>query len=82
MAIHYREVYKNGEVIAVEEVQYDDQSILKIRAQQALDKSDVVVIRNAEHGLRLPTEWINYRESLRSIVKTGLGSLPSVPDYP
>lgn len=52
---------------------------LKIDAQAALQKSDIVVLRAYEAGEPVPAEWINYRAALRSAVRGEIDMLPTAP---
>lgn len=56
--------------------------VLKQQAQAALNKSDITVIRCAENGVTVTKAWITYRATLRTIINTGKGKLPSQPSYP
>lgn len=60
------------------------QELLKSKAKNALDDSDIVVIRCTEAGVSVPSDWKTYREALRSIVsgKSTATELPSQPAYP
>lgn len=51
-------------------------------AQAALTASDVQVIRCIEAGTTLPDAWKTYRTTLRTIVSTGAGAIPTRPDWP
>lgn len=55
---------------------------LKSTAATLLAKSDVTILRCAENGVEVPTEWAAYRLDLRLIVKNGEGTIPTRPDYP
>lgn len=52
------------------------------KAQSALDKSDVTIIRCMENDTSVPVEWAQYRETLREIVASGTGNVPAQPAYP
>lgn len=52
------------------------------QAQSALDKSDLVATRCFKAGVPFPSEWQAYVASLRAIVSSGAGALPTQPDYP
>ena len=57
---------------------------LKAAAQNALDKSDVTLLRCYERGVSVPTEWADYRAALRAIVggTSEATELPVRPEYP
>lgn len=55
---------------------------LKADAQSLLDKSDQTVGRCFEHAVSVPQEWKDYRAALRSIVTSGIGVIPTRPEYP
>ena len=56
---------------------------LKIGAQDALDKSDITVMRCVEAGMALPPEWVTYRRALRDVIAgKSAGPLPARPAYP
>lgn len=52
------------------------------QAQAALDKTDSVAIRCLKAGVAFPSEWQTYVTSLRAIVNSGTGAMPTQPDYP
>ena len=52
------------------------------RAQEALDASDITVLRCVEQGQAVPEAWATYRAALREVVRTGEGPLPGRPPYP
>lgn len=58
----------------------------KAQALQALNDSDIVVLRCYENSVPLPKEWADYRKSLRGIVGVSSGDptqpLPTKPAYP
>lgn len=61
-----------------------------VAAKAALDEADITMLRISEAvslGSNSWTNtdvvaWVNYRRSLRSIVDSNTGSLPSKPSYP
>ena len=55
---------------------------LQTQAQALLDKSDVTVLRCVSAQVTVPTEWQTYRVSLRAIVSSGTGTIPTRPNYP
>jgi hypothetical protein len=55
---------------------------LQQEAQMLLNKSDQTVGRCYEGGVPVPEAWKAYRSALRTIVSTGVGSLPNRPEYP
>lgn len=58
---------------------------LKLDAQSALDKSDMVSIRCLKAGVAFPAAWQTYVASLRAIVNgsdTTSTVLPPAPAYP
>lgn len=57
-------------------------SDLKSQAQKALDKSDLVATRCFKAGVAFPSAWQTYVTSLRAIISTGTGTLPTQPSYP
>ena len=58
------------------------QDIARVEAQAALDKSDLVALRCFKNGVPFPTEWATYCAALRTIVVSGVGTIPVQPDYP
>ena len=52
------------------------------QANALLGKSDVTLARCYENGIPLPAEWVTYRQTLRSIVVSNMGTIPSTPAYP
>lgn len=48
-------------------------------AQDALIKSDVLVLRHYEAGETVPAEWVLYREQLREVVRGTRDTLPAAP---
>ena len=54
---------------------------LSAQAQQALDKSDITVLRCFEKGVALPSAWVAYRASLRAAVTAG-AQAPQPPKNP
>jgi hypothetical protein len=57
-------------------------SALVAQAQDALNKSDVTMLRQWEEGNPPPAAWAAYRAALRLVVKTGTGPLPVQPAFP
>lgn len=55
---------------------------MRVAAQTALDKSDLVALRCFKNGVPFPTEWVTYCAALRSIAVSGVGPVPVQPDYP
>ncbi len=53
-----------------------------VAAQTALDKSDLVALRCFKNGVPFPAEWATYCAALRTIVVSGVGPVPTQPDYP
>jgi hypothetical protein len=56
-------------------------------AQNALEDSDITLLRCYENGLSVPVAWVTYRAALRSILSVAQpalipAELPSRPDYP
>jgi hypothetical protein len=52
-------------------------------AQEALDKSDVVLLRCYENDVPLPLEWAEYRAELRTFLAGDKPApLPIMPEYP
>lgn len=58
----------------------------KQQAQTALTDSDKTILRCYESGSSVPTEWADYRKSLRIIISSPSvdtsQSLPPRPEYP
>jgi len=57
---------------------------LPVKAQVALDKSDVTIIRCAAKNIPVPAEWGVYRDQLRAIATykdTTSTALPTTPAY-
>ena len=57
-------------------------SLLKSQAQSALTESDKTILRCYENAVAVPSSWATYRSSLRAIVSSGSGSIPTKPSYP
>jgi hypothetical protein len=57
---------------------------LSLRAQLALTKSDITILRCYEASVAVPTAWATYRTELRAIVSgtSAATELPLQPDYP
>lgn len=57
--------------------------VLLASAYSLLQKSDQTVIRCAEAGVDVPSNWKSVRAALRKIIKNESGTLPLLPtDYP
>jgi hypothetical protein len=57
----------------------------QVTASDALDRSDITILRCAEHGVVVPQEWRDYRTSLRAIIAATSGTpgtLPVRPAFP
>ena len=58
----------------------------QIKAQELLDKSDLVAIRCLKAGIAFPADWQSYVSELRGIIDSNSGdatiSLPIKPTYP
>lgn len=76
--------WENGEWVMDQEAQAADENIaLKADAQASLDMSDITILRCMENGVAVPSDWKNYRISLRQIVSgSSPGPLPTRPEYP
>lgn len=57
-------------------------SVNKNSAREFLDKSDITILRCTENQIPVPAEWATYRASLRAIMISGQGDLPTQPPYP
>lgn len=57
---------------------------LKVSAQDALDRSDITVLRCHENAVAVPAAWQTYRTELRAIVSgtSPATELPARPEYP
>ncbi|OPY03780.1 MAG: hypothetical protein A4E60_00077 [Syntrophorhabdus sp. PtaB.Bin047] len=57
---------------------------LKILAQEALDRSDITILRCYENAVTVPAAWQTYRTELRAIVSgtSPATELPARPEYP
>lgn len=55
---------------------------IKNAARAALQANDRVAARCTKAGVAYPAEWLVYDESLRAVVQSGTGTIPSRPDYP
>ena len=76
----YREL-PDAVIQAVDAIQ--TRAELLARAQEALSRSDIQVLRCYERSIPLPPAWINYRQRLREIgAGTCAGPLPERPDWP
>lgn len=53
-----------------------------LHATQALQASDIVLLRCFEADISLPTEWKGYRSALRKIIRAGSGTIPARPPFP
>ena len=58
------------------------QDALREAAREALVASDITVLRCFERTIPLPETWVNYRDALRQVVRTGLGPFPERPINP
>jgi hypothetical protein len=58
----------------------------QVKAQAALNKSDVTMLRCVENSVSVPANWALYRKSLRAILSAPTGDptqpLPVQPPYP
>lgn len=52
--------------------------LYQAKALDALNESDVTILRCVENGVAVPAAWAQYRKSLRAIVSSASGD-PSVP---
>lgn len=68
--------------IGIERIEQPDPVDYRSEARVALAASDITVLRQVELGQALPQDWIDYREALRDVVRTGEGPVPARPDYP
>jgi hypothetical protein len=71
----------DGKPEAVDRV-VDTVAVLKAQATESLKASDIQVLRCYEQGIPLPAAWMAYRSALRVTASTGLGVLPSRPEWP
>jgi len=57
---------------------------LKVSAQEALDRSDITILRCYENAVAVPGTWQTYRTELRAIVSgtSSATELPGMPAYP
>ena len=60
----------------------NQKEVMRVAAQTALDKSDLVALRCFKNGVPFPAEWATYCAALRAIVVSGVGPLPVQPAYP
>ena len=67
-------IFQNGPELTAEDV-------VKSEAREALEASDITVLRCVERGIAVPQAWAAYREALREVVRTGAGELPARPDW-
>lgn len=55
-------------------------------AQDALNRSDITILRCVENGVAVPAAWVSYRNALRSILSAAAGdataALPERPAFP
>lgn len=62
-----------------------EEQITAEKQQQALallEKSDQTIARCYENDVAVPQSWRDYRSALRLIASTGLGVIPTRPEYP
>lgn len=57
---------------------------LKVAAQEALDRSDITILRCYENAVAVPATWQTYRTELREIISgtSSATELPTMPEYP
>jgi hypothetical protein len=57
---------------------------LKSQAREALNSSDITILRCYENAVAVPSTWSAYRDELRGIISgsSTATELPSKPDYP
>ncbi|MFD2271428.1 hypothetical protein ACFS07_13465 [Undibacterium arcticum] len=61
-------------------------SAYQAKAQLAINKSDITMLRCVENGVAVPAAWPSYRKALRAILNATSGDptlpLPMQPAYP
>ena len=59
-----------------------NKELLLSEAKTALANSNVTIMNYYENSIPVPTTWVDYRNILRTIISSGTGTLPSVPQNP
>ena len=75
-------VFQNGVWILKEVVVQQIPSGIAVAAQLALEKSDITVLRCVENHIEIPAAWVEYRKTLRDVMRNGEGAIPARPPYP